>query len=259
MKRFFNHLKHSSFVIRRLQNGIIIAIAVLLIIGCVTYIPSVFSVSLAVQTYDLPITSIHTDKQILSLTFDATGTNEQISEILSILDKYNIHATFFVTGEWVSSYPDDVKTISLAGHDIGNYSQSYSEMNELSKEKIQYEISQLHTTIKQLTGTDMTLFRPPYGSYNSFLISCAKQLNYNTIQWNIDSLDWKGYRTDCIIDTVVNHKNLSNGSIILFHNDGKYTKNALEIIIQTLQKKGFSFVPVSKLIESSSSYEVISY
>ncbi len=125
-------------------------------------------------------------------------------------------------------------------------------MTQFSKEEITNEISSLHNTIKQLTGSNMTVFRSPYGEYNSFLISQLKNLNYSTIQWNIDSLDWKGYRADYIVNHILQDEHFSNGSIILFHNDGKYTKTALELLIPMLQKKGFSFVPTSKLLQLDS-------
>lgn len=76
----------------------------------------------------------------------------------------------------------------------------------------------------------------------------AKENGYYTIQWDVDSLDWKDYGVDNIINTVVNHKNLGNGSIILCHNGAKYTAEALEAVITGLQEKGYEIVPVSELI-----------
>ena len=106
----------------------------------------------------------------------------------------------------------------------------------------------VHEKVKELTGVDMNLFRPPYGDYDDAVILNAKENGYYTIQWDVDSLDWKDYGVDSIIDTVVNHKNLGNGSIILCHNGAKYTKEALEAMIVGLKEKGYEIVPVSELI-----------
>ncbi len=94
----------------------------------------------------------------------------------------------------------------------------------------------------------MCLFRPPYGDYDNNLIIQAKNCGYYTIQWNVDSLDWKNYGVDSIVNTVLNHKDLKNGSIILMHNGAKYTAEALPKVIEGLQEKGYEIVPISKLI-----------
>ena len=94
----------------------------------------------------------------------------------------------------------------------------------------------------------MFLFRPPYGDYDSAVVTNARQNGYYPIQWNIDSLDWKDYGAEDIIKKITENKNLSNGSIILCHNGAKYTKDALDAVITTLQDKGYEFVPISQLI-----------
>ena len=106
----------------------------------------------------------------------------------------------------------------------------------------------VHNKVKELTGVEMNLFRPPYGDYSNRVILNAKDCGYHTIQWSVDSLDWKDYGTDSIIDTVVNHKNLENGAIILCHNGAKYTAQALDTMIAKLKEKGYELVPLSKLI-----------
>lgn len=106
----------------------------------------------------------------------------------------------------------------------------------------------VHNKVKELTGYDMFLFRPPYGDYNNEVVSNARKNNYYPIQWNIDSLDWKDYGADDIVKRVTESKNLGNGSIILCHNGAKYTKDALDAVLTTLQDKGYEFVPISQLI-----------
>lgn len=153
-----------------------------------------------------------------------------------------------MTGGWIEKYPDDVKAIAAAGHDLGNHSENHKQMSKLSKEECIAELKKPHDKVKELTGKDMTLFRPPYGDYNNTLIAAAKETGYYTIQWDVDSLDWKDYGVDSIINMVVNNKHLGNGSIILCHNGAKFTADALEKMITGLQKKGYEIVPISQLI-----------
>lgn len=153
-----------------------------------------------------------------------------------------------MTGGWVESYPDDVKNIAAAGHDLGNHSENHLEMSKLSTSEIKDELMCVHDKVKELTGVDMTLFRPPYGDYDNELVITAKECNYYAIQWSVDSLDWKDYGTQNIIDTVLNHKALGDGAIILMHNGATYTAEALPKIIEGLQSKGYEIVPISELI-----------
>lgn len=159
-----------------------------------------------------------------------------------------------MTGGWVDNYPDDVKKIAEAGHDLGNHSQNHKQMSQLGTEEIKSEIMTPHEKVKALTGISMTLFRPPYGDYNNQLVETANTLGYNVIQWDVDSLDWKDYGADSIVETVLNHKHLGNGSIILMHNGAKYTKDALERVIVGLKDKGFEIVPISQLIYPNNYY-----
>lgn len=197
---------------------------------------------------ELPIYCVETDEKKIALSFDAAWGNEDTQKILEILDKHNVKAAFFMTGGWVSSYPDDVAAIYAAGHDLGNHSEHHKDMPTLSDAQQKEELSQVHNKVKELTGYDMFLFRPPYGSYNNNLILNAKELGYYTIQWDVDSLDWKNYGVQSVIDTVCSHKHLGNGSIILCHNGAKYTAEALDTLITTLKEKGYEFVPISELI-----------
>ncbi|MDE7333019.1 MAG: polysaccharide deacetylase family protein [Lachnospiraceae bacterium] len=149
---------------------------------------------------------------------------------------------------WVESYPDDVKAILAAGHDLGNHSENHKNMSQLSDEEKKEELMKVHTKVQELTGYDMFLFRPPYGDYDNAVVKTAKDCGYFTIQWDVDSLDWKDYGVDAIIKTVTQHKHLGNGSIILCHNGAKYTAQALDTLIATLKNEGYTFVPISQLI-----------
>ncbi|OUP49256.1 polysaccharide deacetylase family protein [Lachnoclostridium sp. An181] len=230
------------------KHGVIVAAALIVVVAAAYYIPGAVRVTSNVNGKELPIYSVETDKKQVALSFDAAWGNEDTEIILDILKKYNLHVTFFMTGGWVESYPEDVKKIYEAGHDLGNHSENHKNMSQLSDEEQKEELMTVHNKVKKLTGCDMFLFRPPYGDYNDSVVLNAQECGYYPIQWSVDSLDWKDYGADSIIDTVVNHKELKNGAIILCHNGAKYTKDALETMIQKILEKGYEIVPISKLI-----------
>lgn len=196
----------------------------------------------------LPIYCVDQKGPKVALTFDAAWGNEDTKTILKILKKHDVHVTFFMTGGWVEAYPDDVKAIAKAGHELGNHSENHKQMSTLSADQCKDEIMKVHEKVKKLTGIEMTDFRPPYGDYNDTLITAAAECGYHPIQWDVDSLDWKDYGVDSILSTVLNHNHLGNGSIILCHNGAKYTAQALDSLIEGLKKKGFTLVTVSELI-----------
>lgn len=234
---------------RRWKNyGVLFLTLVVALMGSYKYISSYVTVSSNVNGRELPIYSVETDEKKVALTFDAAWGNEDTKRILDILKKHDVHVTFFMTGGWVEKYPDDVKAIYEAGHDLGNHSENHKNMSQLSDEEKTSEIMKAHKKVEELTGVKMNLFRPPYGDYDDRVVLNATENGYYTIQWDVDSLDWKDYGVDSIIDTVLNHKSLRNGSIILCHNGAKYTADALDALIDGLKKKGYEIVPVSELI-----------
>lgn len=220
-----------------------------MLFGCtLKYLSSYMTVSNNVSGRELPIYSVNTKEKKVALSFDAAWGNEDTQKILDTLAKQDIHVTFFATGGWIEQYPEDVKAVLAAGHDLGNHSESHKNMSQLSKEEQKMEIMTVHNKVRELTGYDMQLFRPPYGDYDNTVIKTVEECGYYAIQWDVDSLDWKDYGEQSIIDTILGNKALQNGSIILCHNGAQYTASALDKIITGLKEKGYEIVPVSELI-----------
>lgn len=230
------------------KYGFLFFTLVVVCVGAGKYLAENSTVSSNVNGRELPIYSVETDKKQVALSFDAAWGNDDTQAILDILKKHDLHVTFFMTGGWVKEYPDDVKAIQAAGHDLGNHSENHKNMSQLSDEECKEEILKVHEKVKELTGVEMQLFRPPYGDYDNEVILDVQACGYYPIQWSVDSLDWKDYGVNSIVDTVLNHEELKNGAIILMHNGAKYTKDALEEVITGLQDKGYEIVPVSQLI-----------
>ena len=151
-----------------------------------------------------------------------------------------------MVGAWVDKYPESVKALSDAGHEVMNHSATHPHMPDLSTEQMTAEVQSCNEKIKAITGVQPTLFRPPYGDYNNAVISTMRSIGMYCIQWDVDSLDWRNPAPSEITKRVV--ENAQNGSIILFHNAAVNTPAALPSVIAGLKAKGFSFLPVSKLI-----------
>lgn len=241
-----NSLQEKPYYFRGL--GVLMLCAILTMAGMWRFGRESLPTSSTVGDRELPIYCVDTEEPKVALSFDAAWGNEDTAQILEILAKHQVHVTFFMTGGWVESYPEDVKAILAAGHDLGNHSQTHPNMSKLSNEAQQEELMKVHNAVKELTGVEMELFRPPYGDYDNSVITNAKKCGYYTIQWSVDSLDWKDYGVDSIIQTVCEHKNLEQGAIILCHNGAKYTAQALDTMLTNLKDQGYEIVPISQLI-----------
>ncbi len=202
----------------------------------------------------LPIYSVETDKPKVAISFDAAWGADDTDELLRILDENNVKATFFLCGYWIDDYVDEVKKISERGHELGNHGDNHAHGSQLSFEKNVQEIDNVTKKLELATGKKPVVFRPPFGEYNNTVLEAAESLGYYTIQWDVDSHDWMEKGEAYEINRVLNNKNLKNGSIVLFHNDAKYTPKTLDTIIKGLKEKGYEIVPIGELIYKDNYY-----
>jgi peptidoglycan/xylan/chitin deacetylase (PgdA/CDA1 family) len=119
-------------------------------------------------------------------------------------------------------------------------------MSKQNEEEIKQELTASSAAITAVTGKKVDLFRAPYGDYDDLLIDTATSLGFYTVQWDVDSLDWKDLSATDIALRIVN--GVTDGSIILCHNNGLHTAEALPLVLSTLQNKGYTFVTVGELI-----------
>ena len=235
---------------RRLLGPIALVLAVAAIFWAVNS-PSI--VGAAASSRKLPIYNVKRDNKAVSLSFDAAWGNEDTQQLIDILQRYNVRATFFLVGQWVDKYPESVKALYDAGMEIGNHSNEHPHMAKLSEKQIQDEISACNEKITSVTGDTPTLFRCPYGEYNDTVVETVNGMGMYPIQWNVDSLDWKGISADEIVSRV--KSGVEPGSIILFHNAAENTPEALPVIIEYLLSEGYEIVPISELLLSGP-YEI---
>ena len=194
----------------------------------------------------IPIYCVENDNKEIAISFDAAWGSDKTEKILNILKENDITATFFLVGMWVDKYPEMTKKIADYGCAIGTHSNTHADFVKLSKEQILLELNQSVDKIEKASGQKVSLFRAPYGSYNNTTLDCAESLGLKTIQWDVDSLDWKGISGATICSNVISK--VKSGSIILCHNNADHIVDALPSIISTLKARGFKFVKISDLI-----------
>ena len=230
-----------------------------LTIAASVIVAAVFAVVCSVGVYansnrKLPIYCVETEKKQIALSFDAAWGNDDTEELIKILAEYDAKATFFVVGAWVDKYPESVKQLHEAGHKIMNHSNTHPNMPSLSDAQKKDELISCNKKIAAITGITPTLFRPPYGDYDNATIEATESLGMYTIQWDVDSLDWKENATAESICKRVTGK-VKNGSIVLFHNDAEHTPEALPNILKCLKDEGYEFVFIEDLIYKEN-YEI---
>ena len=190
------------------------------------------AITTSATTRQLPIYNVITDEKKVALTMNCAWNADDIDSILSTLEKNNIKITFFIVGDWAGKYPEAVKKISEAGHEIANHSNKHPHVNKLSYEENMKEIKECSEKIKEITGNETTLYRAPYGEYNNTVIKAAKEQGHLAIQWNLDTLDYTGITGNEMWQKL--ESKLSNGSIILTHNGTKHTADSLEMLIKNI-------------------------
>ena len=190
-----------------------------------------------------------TDQKIIALTFDDGPHPTKTDEILNVLSKYNVKATFFVIGENAVKYPQVLKKVAMQGHEIGNHTFDHKSIYKLHENELQSSVKRCEECVEEIIGKKPRCFRPPEGFMNDEIATKIKETGYDVILWKIDTYDWKGRSASDIYKTVVDGINC--GDIILMHDyiwRTSYTAKALDMIIPKLKDMGYSFVTVSEAI-----------
>ena len=186
-------------------------------------------------------------KPMVALTFD-DGPNENYTpKVLDILLKYQAYATFCINGKNIVNNEELLKKMVHEGHELANHTFSHYDLTTLNKEEIKEEIEKNQAEVfRVLPEYTLNYVRPPYGHYNEDVIDA---MGMAPLLWDIDSGDWEEPKAEKIYNTVMN--NISDGDIVIFHDDNPETINALNKIVPALQKKGFQLVTVSQLTHES--------
>lgn len=200
----------------------------------------------------VPIYSVETNEKKVALTFDAAWGSDKTEKIVTTLKDAGVSGTFFLVGFWIEQNADKVKFIDDAGFDIGTHSNTHPKMSTLSKAQMNSELTTSMEMITKITKKPVKYFRAPFGDYNDTLVEVAGSLNLKTIQWDVDSLDWKGLSANEILSRI--KKSVKSGSIILCHNNSDHILEALPLIIDYLKAEGYKIVKISELVYEENYY-----
>ena len=233
-----------NFYVLKLRHIIIAACAITAAFILAFAVPRTVRV-FNVNGREIPIYSVERDDNKIAVTFDCAWNDEDIDAILKTLSDYNCRATFFVVGTWAEKYPDAVRKISEAGHEIGNHSYNHADYTKLGKKDIQADLDKCDAVIEGIIGVKPKLMRAPSGGYNDTVVKAAEDSGRTYIQWSVDGIDYGDSEAQAIYERCV--KRTKAGDIILLHNGTKNTANVLPKILEALECK-FEFAPVGELI-----------
>ena len=227
-------------LVKKLIFPTVVCLVCLIVVGAMGGYAQAYAANRLVPVYRVA----RTDNKV-AITFDAAWGADKTQQILDVCRQYNVTATFFLVEFWVQEYPHMVAQIAAEGHEIGTHSSTHPQMSKLSAQQITQQLQSSSKAIFGITGQPVTLFRPPFGDYNNTLIQVATDMGLHTIQWSVDSLDWRGLSALQIATRV---QKATAGDIILCHNNSDHIVQALPLIFEALQLKGLQFVPVGQLI-----------
>ena len=221
---------------------IVFALAVILVAG--TAFSGVKDVFLAGKR-NLPLYSVNRSDASVALTFNCAWGGDDIEGILKSLEKYNAKATFFIVGEWAERYPDKLKAIANAGHELGGHSYNHKDYQSLTAEEIKNDIYKTAQAVNMSCGKEIKLIRVPSGSYNSDVISAIEEAGYIPVQWSVDSVDYGDADSEGIFFRATSKT--VTGDIILMHTGTKNTATVLPRILDSLTGN-FDLLTVSELM-----------
>ena len=241
-------MKRPKSRILLIRRKYVVAVALALAVMAIFYIvnhPAL--VGVAARERALPIYSVQRDDQTLSLTFNAADVADiHTRRVVEILNAHNVRATFFVTGDWVRQNEDLARSLAESGHELQNLSNDHGLLRKMTAAEIRENLEACNAVIAAITGEPPTIFRAPYGAYDDNLVALARSLGLHTVQWSIDSGDWRGGSAETIARQV--RTRAFPGGIVLLHSNLEQTVQALPEIIGTLQIAGYTLIPVSELV-----------
>ncbi|MCJ7842414.1 polysaccharide deacetylase family protein [Lederbergia sp. NSJ-179] len=202
---------------------------------------------------DIMIYKANTKQKVIALTFDDGPDRRFTPQVLDVLNKHRVKATFFLLGTRVHEYPDVAKRIHNEGHVLGNHTYWHPQLTNSSVNNMLWEIEKNEKEIKSATNFETKLFRAPYGALNDNLVKELGELGYLGVGWSIDTEDWKSLSSKEIKQNILN--NVHPGAIILMHSAGHWTQDlsgtakALDEIIPYLKKQGYEFLTIPEIFK----------
>lgn len=239
------------FVIRIDRRRLAVCMAALFLVAALADYAARFVAAVVATEADVAIRHVPVSSKVIALTFDDGPDGEFTPRILEVLRAHRAKATFFVVGKQVEYYPDILRQIAAAGHEIGSHTYTHPRLSSISAERLRSELARTADLIRATCGATPVCFRPPFGAISSGAIQVVRDYGYAIILWDreLDSRDWERPGVDRIVERVVTHA--SPGGIVLMHDGGGHrsqTVAALARILAQLDAQGYRFVTVSELL-----------
>ena len=199
------------------------------------------------QNTNAPKSTIDATKPMVALTFD-DGPGKYEDRILAAFRKYGGKGTFFFVGNQAEKYPNVVKRVAEAGHEVANHSYKHENLPKLSQAGATQSLAKTNDILRRLSGQSVSLVRPPYGATSSSVKAALQNQGQPSILWSIDTLDWKTRNAKSSINIVL--QQVKDGDVILMHSIYAQSAEAAEALIPALQERGYQLVTVSELAKA---------
>ena len=183
--------------------------------------------------------------QKAAITINVDWGEDIIGGMLEVLEEKGVKATFFVTGRFAEENPEIVQMIAEKGHEIGNHGYGHPHPDQLSVEGNEEDILKAEEILTEVTGVKPEYFAPPYGEHGENVLKAAENNDYKVVMWTLDTIDWRDSDVDVLVERVSGEK-VVPGAIILMH-PKSHTLEALPLIIDNLQQKGYTLVGISEI------------
>ena len=197
------------------------------------------------ETLKSHLRTIDPTKPMVALTFD-DGPSEETDRILKVLMEYDARATFCVIGNKLETYPDVLKRAVAGGNEIACHTWSHPYLNKISSANVRSQIVKTNDLVKEITGYEVKVLRPPYGKHSAAVRSICKDLGIVIARWEVDTEDWNHRNANKTYNAIM--KGAKTGMIILCHDIYATTAAAAERAIPELVAKGIQLVTVSELL-----------
>ncbi|SFK27911.1 probable sporulation protein, polysaccharide deacetylase family [Halobacillus dabanensis] len=201
-----------------------------------------------VSLEDLPASPIyrgHPEKQMVSLLINVSWGEEYIPDMVEILNKHQVKATFFIDGAFANDFTHLVQMIEEEGHTLGSHGYKHKDMAQMSKQEARNNLEQANDLLFALTKEEIKYFAPPSGSFNTGTVEVADEMGMETILWTVDTIDWKKPTKDVLISRVMNK--IHNGATILMH-PTQVTVDSLPVLIEKIKAKEYKISSLPKLL-----------
>lgn len=201
-----------------------------------------------VHLTDLPPNPIfrgNPHKPMVALLINIAWGEEYLPKILKILNKEQVHATFFLDGSWVKKHPDLAMMISEEGHEIGNHAYTHPDLAKSSREKTIQELEKTNEVIEATLDIKPKWFAPPSGSFNEQTVEVAHSLGMSTILWTADTVDWKHPEPNSMVRRVISQTDA--GAMILMHPTDSASAG-LPLLIHDIKNRGYQLGTVTALM-----------